>query len=228
MSSHAIQLPLNTSLCLPSFLHILPRYATCLTPLCALFSAFQTHWTIYRCSSNIFLFLAWGLYPVRNPEWVPVIHNTTNLFPRVLSTMGTLVGTMDSISLLIRMSRPPTLPSKLWMSKSSCSSFNYWPIHISSNILHFIHAVLGLTLTLYLRFLQNKPIGGGYINGRRKSRRAQSLIMSICENFVYSITCKSQFSPHTVYQPITRRCRSCFRKPLLHAKVLRQFPWYIV
>ena len=42
----------------------------------------------------------------------------TDLFSRVLSTMVTLVEAMDSISLLIWMSRPPTLPSKLCMSKS--------------------------------------------------------------------------------------------------------------
>ena len=62
--------------------------------------------------------------------------------------------------------------------------------------------------------------GGGYVSGRRKSRRAQSLIMPICENFVYSITCKSQFSPHIVRQPITSRCRSRLRKQLLHSRVI--------
>ena len=37
----------------------------------------------------------------------------TDLYPRVLSRMVTLVETVDSISLLIWMSRPPTLPSKV-------------------------------------------------------------------------------------------------------------------
>ena len=60
-------------------LHILPRYATCPTPLCANITVFQTVWIRSRYSSNIFVFLAWGLYPVRNPEWVPVIRNILRL-----------------------------------------------------------------------------------------------------------------------------------------------------
>ena len=71
----------------PVLLCVLPRSATCSTPLCYLFypalpilTEFQTERTILRNSFNIFFLLAWGLSPVRNPRWAPVISNTSSIW----------------------------------------------------------------------------------------------------------------------------------------------------
>jgi len=53
-------LPLLTPSSYPSYPSLLPRFATCLTPLFASFTEFQTQLTIHRDSSSIFLLLVWG------------------------------------------------------------------------------------------------------------------------------------------------------------------------
>ena len=63
----------------------------------------------------------------------------------------------------------------------------------------------------------------GASSGGYKYRGTQFRVMPVCENFIYRVTSKAQFSPRTVHQPITSRCGSSLRIKLPHSRPMRQF-----